>query len=54
MNYRYAIFFTGAPYGDNEAGHIVSRHRSLWLAQQAFDRLFSGTTGIYDNSIKKI
>ena len=31
----YAVFYCGAPYGDNETGHVVSNHRSLEAAELA-------------------
>lgn len=52
--FNYRIQYTGAPYGDNEEGHTVSRHRTLEAARRHFDKLFDGTTGIYNNQIQTI
>lgn len=51
QKYTYAIVYTGSPYGDDEAGHVVSRHRTLKAAWAAYDRAFSGTTGVKNNSV---
>jgi len=37
MTYTHAIIYTGAPYGDGESGHIVSRHKSRRHAENRFD-----------------
>lgn len=36
--YPYAIIYYGAPYGLDESGHVVSRHKSREAAQRRFDR----------------
>ena len=51
QRYTHAIIYIGAPYGENESGHIVSRHTSRELADSAFDRKFSGTTGVLNNKV---
>ena len=33
----YAVVYVGAPYGDNEGGHIVSLHRSESAARGRTD-----------------
>ena len=48
---NYAIVYLGAPYGDNEGGHIVSCHKTLTTAEKAFDKAFAGTTGVLNNCI---
>jgi hypothetical protein len=35
----WCVVFVGAPYGDNEQGEIVSRHRSEEAAMEARRRL---------------
>lgn len=54
MAYTHAIIYIGAPYGENESGHIVSRHKSEENANKAFEKKFSGTTGIYNNKIVEL
>lgn len=39
MTYTHAIIYIGAPHGINEAGEIVSRHRSKATAERAYQRL---------------
>ena len=51
MTYKYAIVYQGAPYGDGEAGHIVSRHKCRELAEKAFKKRFGGSPASYDNKI---
>lgn len=41
-------------FGENESGHIVSRHKSLENAEKAFEKKFGGTTGIYSNKIVEL
>ena len=36
--YSHAVVYLGAPYGDNESGHIISRHRSRDAAESALFR----------------
>ncbi len=36
-DHTHAVIYTGAPYGDNEGGHIVSLHKSLATAEQHCD-----------------
>lgn len=31
----YCVIYCGAPYGDDESGHVVSRHRTLSAAVEA-------------------
>lgn len=38
MRYPFAIIYTGAPYGDNEFGHILSRHKTMIAAQRRFEK----------------
>jgi len=38
----YAVVYVGAPYGDNEAGEIVSRHRT-------YDAAVAARTKLQDN-----
>ena len=52
--YSHAIVYWGAPYGENERGHIVSRHTSEDLAEAAYDRRFGGTTGVLNNRIVEL
>lgn len=49
--FTHAIVFVGAPYGDNECGHIHSTHKSFATAERRFDKDFSGRTGVYNNII---
>jgi len=49
--YKYAIVYIGAPYGDNESGHITSRHCSLATAKARFAADFSGRTGAANHII---
>ena len=35
----YAVFYCGAPYGDDETGELVSRHRTLSAARLAHTKL---------------
>lgn len=35
----HAVVYLGAPYGDNEGGHIVSLHKSKDGAAKAIDRM---------------
>ena len=48
---KYAIIYKGAPYGENESGHIVSKHKTMENAQKRFDKEYRGTTGIYSHKI---
>ena len=34
-SYTHAVVYTGAPYGDNEGGHVVSLHKSQEAAEKA-------------------
>lgn len=54
MKYPYAIIYTGAPYGDNEQGHIVSRHTTLPLARSIFTRRYGGRTGSLNHQIVRL
>jgi len=45
MTYTHAIVYVGAPYGDNEAGHIISRHKSFANAERRFERESRTSTG---------
>ena len=45
--YTHAVIYIGAPHGDDEDGHIVSRHTSETLAVAAARAKFGGTTGAY-------
>ena len=54
MTYKYAIVCQGAPYGDGEAGHTVSRHTSLALAEKAFRKRFGGSPASYDHKVVAI
>jgi len=51
MTYTHAIIYVGAPYADDESGHIVSRHKSELAAARRFKRQFSGTTGEFAHMI---
>lgn len=35
--HTHAVVYRGAPYGDNEGGHIVSLHKSEAAAEKASD-----------------
>lgn len=35
----HEIVYIGAPYADGEAGHVISRHRSVDAAERAYRRL---------------
>lgn len=54
MTYHYVIVYHGAPYGENERGHIVSRHHKLTTAQVKYRRMFSGKTGQHSHSIYEL
>jgi len=54
MSYTHAIIYIGAPYGENESGHIVSRHKNIENAERAFEKKFSGTTGIYNHIVVEL
>ena len=55
MNIRkdmhFAIVFTGAPYGDNEGGHIVSCHKTYDNAEKAFGKAFTDSTGNWTTGV---
>lgn len=50
-NSTHIIVYTGAPYGDNEGGHVVSQHQSFEAAKKEYARRFDGTTGTLNNDI---
>ena len=54
MKYTHKIMYQGAPYGDGEAGHTVSRHKSRELAEKAFQKRFGGSPSSYDHKIVAI
>ena len=54
MTYTHAIIYVGSPYGNNEQGHIHSRHTSLDLAEKRYERDFGGTTGHLNHRIVKL
>jgi hypothetical protein len=37
--YKFEVRYVGAPYGEGEAGHVVSRHRTREAAERALFRL---------------
>ena len=51
MTYSHAIIYIGAPYGENEHGHIYSQHRSVETAQRRYSKDFSGTVGYKNHRI---
>ncbi len=54
QTFKYRIQYTGAPYGQNEEGHTISRHKTLEAAIKKFDKLFSGTTGHLTHKIQNL
>lgn len=36
---RYEVRYVGAPYGDNESGHLMSWHRTREAAERAARKL---------------
>jgi hypothetical protein len=54
MNYKYAIIYTGAPYGDTESGHIVSRHITLETACRRYREWYTGRTGELNHTIVRL
>lgn len=48
---RWAVVYVGAPYGENESGEIVSRHRSEEAAIAARQKL-QGSPRYYGSSTK--
>lgn len=58
MTVTHAIIYIGAPHGLNEAGEIVSRHRSLESAERAYRRrCYPGgrrTTASLDHVIREL
>ena len=52
--YTYQIVYQGAPYGCGEAGHTVSRHTSLALAEKAFAKRFGRSPASYENKVVAI
>ena len=51
---KYAIIYKGAPYGENESGHIVSRHKTWENAQKRFEKEYAETTGRYSHKIVNV
>lgn len=47
----HAIIYIGAPYGDDESGHIVSRHKSARTAAKRYAAEYEGTTGVYNHIV---
>lgn len=45
MTFTHAIFYVGAPYGDGEMGHLVSRHTSEEAAEAALARMSRDAEG---------
>jgi hypothetical protein len=51
QTYTHAIIYVGAPYGDTESGHVVSRHTRAETAARRYRDTYKGTMGIYDHAI---
>ena len=39
MKTTFEVRYVGAPYGENESGHVVSRHRTLEAAERSAAKL---------------
>jgi hypothetical protein len=35
----YGVFYVGAPYGENEMGELISKHKSMQAAEAARQKL---------------
>ena len=54
MTFTHAIVYVGAPYGEGESGHIISRHTGFTQACKAWAREISGTAGVLNHQIVKL
>jgi len=53
-SYTHAVICVGAPYGDDESGHVVSRHPSYASARQYCRQHYGGSPAALEHQIVEL